>query len=314
MTRPLPTYGENNKKKFSDLISKYVTITTDPNKLIEIYTNFSEGQNLTFGLLTPHNLLPLTESLKSNPHFFKRTRFIIDEINQRSFHLSILISRISYLNHVKKVFELPLNVVLTSASFSSSILSPFKNKISFEPDVKSTTTLVKNAQYKIFEEPPILLNSAKSVKHEIIDKSKDILKQMSFINSDIEEGHVICFIPETFACNKLKNSLYTIFKHHEETDINRKIVILKSSLKPNEQLDHFFDRLRLEYNNCEEIRKGKEYKYEILYFIPIVFTGLSEDSIFQLIQDEFPTDLKKVNKFIISSVTGLSSLIGKTVK
>lgn len=132
---------------------------------------------------------------------------------------------------------------------------------------------------------------------------------MSNINSYIEEGNILCFLSGIGNCNKLKKSIYSMLRNSDETKYYRKVVILQTTLKLKEKIETYFQRLKLEYELNEGIREGKNYQYEFLYFIPLVLSGIVEDTVYQLTQEEFPDELKKINKFICSTPMLQSSFI-----
>ena len=96
-------------------------------------------------------------------------------------------------------------------------------------------------------------------------------------------------------------SIYSRLRNTNETNYKRKIVILKTQLKHNETKDNYFRRLRNEFELNECLRVGKNYQYEFIYFIPLVLSRIVEDTIYELTQEEFPGNLKKINKFICST-------------
>lgn len=97
MTFPNQSHVNSKMELFKKLLSKYVDIESDEQKLLEIlnsFEKFGEDQKLTFGLLTPYNLPRLMYNIKDKEKIISHIRFIIDDINQRSFHLSVIFSRV----------------------------------------------------------------------------------------------------------------------------------------------------------------------------------------------------------------------------
>lgn len=52
-------------------------------------------------------------------------------------------------------------------------------------------------------------------------------------------------------------------------------------------------------------------KHEFLYFLPLCFSGLSDDSLLHLVKDEIPADLKKINKLVFSTSLSEPSINGR---
>lgn len=298
ITQPSPKHVESKEKFFRQTISKYVTITIEPDELFEMMNEYEKTlkiSKLVLAVLTPHNLLPLLYQLRMNKQFYPHTRIIIDEIHQRTFHSDVLITKIADFDQKLKLFKLNMNVILTSASISPPLLYPFNGKL-------KVTTLIKSPQFEIIERPPIIESNVQKINNEIVrDQTIYAMEDMAKIDSSIEEGHILCFLSGIGICTKLKNSVISKLKHSEETEKQRKIVVLQTALKPNEAIESYFERLREEYLVFEGLREGKQYKNEFLYFVPIVLSGLVEDVIYELAQNEFPGDLKKINKLICST-------------
>ncbi|KAK8839260.1 hypothetical protein M9Y10_032191 [Tritrichomonas musculus] len=298
ITQPSPKHVESKEKFFNQAISKYVTITSDPDGVREMINEYEKTlkiPKLVLAVLTPHNLLPLMYQLRMNKKFYPSTRIIVDEIHQRTFHSDVLIAKIAQFDQNLKAFPLNLNVILMSATISPAILKPYNGKL-------QVTTLIKYPQFEIIEKQPIIESNVQKINNEIVrDQTIMAIEDMANFESNIEEGHILCFLSGIGICTKLKNSVTSLLKNSEETKTRRKIVILQTTLKPNETIESYFERLREEYLVHEGIREGKNYKNEFLYIVPLVLSGLVEDAIYELAQNEFPGDLKKINKLICST-------------
>lgn len=262
--------------------------------MLVIQINLNKSK-LVLAVLTPHNLLPLMYNLRKNQQFYPHTRFIIDEIHQRTFHLDLLITKIAQFDQSLKLFSLPLSVILMSATIFNTLLNPFNGKINI-------TTLIKHPQFEIIERPPIIETNIQKINNEIMrEQTVKIIEDMAKFNSDIEEGHILCFLSGIGICYKLKNAVISSLKNSEETRQRKKIVILQTTLKPNETTESYFRRLREEFMINEALREGSNYYNDFLYIVPLVLSGLVEDAIYELAQNEFPGDLKKINKLICST-------------
>ncbi|KAK8842585.1 hypothetical protein M9Y10_025443 [Tritrichomonas musculus] len=298
ITQPSPKHVESKEHFFNKTISKYATIISDPDKLTEIYNDYEKTlsiQKLVLGVLTPHNLLPLMYALRFHKQFYPHTRIIIDEIHQRTFHLDVLISKIALFDQNLKIFNLPLSVILTSASITPTLLKPYKGKV-------KVTTLIQYPPFEIVEKKPIIEKDIQKIDNEIVrNETIAVIEDMAKINSSVEEGHILCFLSGIMICDKLKKSIMSHFRHTNETQTTRKIVVLQTTLRPNESIESYFRRLRDEYMLNEGLREGKNYKNNFLYIVPLVLSGLVEDTIYELAQNEFPGDLSKINKLICST-------------
>lgn len=79
---------------FKKHFGKYIKIIDDPKELIQIYDDYSKGQigqKLTLAIFSINTLMTLNEALKNNQIFVNNTRFIIDDIHQKTLHNSVII-------------------------------------------------------------------------------------------------------------------------------------------------------------------------------------------------------------------------------
>ena len=298
LSQPSPKHVESKEKFFNEKLSKYVMITSDSNKLTQIineYENEKNDSQLVLGLVSPYNLLPMLYNLRRNKNFYPHTRFIIDELSQRTIYFDVLLAKIATLNSKFNVFSSPLSVVLTSSYFSNEVLKPFDNKIEI-------TKLVEHPLYEIQTKPPIIERNIYKINNIIVpNEVVNTMKEMSKIKTNIEEGNILCFLSGIGNCKKVQKSVCSLLRHSEETDNKRKIVILQTMLKPNETKENYFKRLQQEYEMNEGIREGKKCRFDYLYFIPLVLSGIVEDTLYEIAQEELPNELKKINKFICST-------------
>lgn len=137
--------------------------------------------------------------LRGSQVFYPSTRIIIDEI-QRTFHIDVLVSKITELNYIFKSFKISLNVILMSASISQQLLNSFKGSV-------NVFSLIGNSQYEIAEKLQIY-------EHFIEEMAKNN------DNSKIECGNILCFLSSISVCFKVCNSVFFC----SETDARRKIV------------------------------------------------------------------------------------------
>ena len=78
-------------------------------------------------------------------------------------------------------------------------------------------------------------------------------------NNDVEEGHVLGFLPDTEQCRKLK---YEMIKadFNDRNNAKRKIFIVNITPKINENNYSFLERLEKIINENERKQKAKEEK------------------------------------------------------
>lgn len=92
------------------------------------------------------------------------------------------------------MFTFSMNVILVSSSISSSLLLLFKSTI-------EVNSFCENSQYEIFEKLPIYDHFIKKIKSEIVpEQTIEIINKMAVISSQIEEGHVLCFLASQESC------------------------------------------------------------------------------------------------------------------
>ena len=77
----------------------------------------------------------------------------------------------------------------------------------------------------------------------------------------------------------------------------RKIIILKTTYKPNEGVDDFILKVIAEY---EEYKK-KEEKEKCIFFLPLVVSGITDNAISSLARKKLPKGLEGVNKLIFGT-------------
>lgn len=295
LTQPGPKNIESKEPFFSKTISKYVDILLDDNDLYNEYEHSKKIRKVIFAILLPQKLLTLMHKLQKNEIFYQNTRFVIDEVHQRSFYLDVLINQFGNLSQNPETFPLPLNVILMSADIPLQLLNPFNDTI-------KKMKLIKSPPFEIIERKAIIESYIPKINKEIVrDQTINVIQEMSQQNSEIEEGHILCFFASTGNCYKLKKSVSSILKNSEETENQRKIVILETTLKPNEKIESYFTRLEEEFLLNESLREANNYKNDFLYFVPIIVSGNVDDLIFKLAQNEFPSNLKKINKLICST-------------
>ena len=96
-------------------------------------------------------------NIKDRKEFIRHARFIIDEINQRSFHLSVIISRFFDFDS-QNIFELQMNVVFLSSAFPKTFKTEFKESIKI-------VRLIKNPQFNIEVEVFLIPESTKFIQN-----------------------------------------------------------------------------------------------------------------------------------------------------
>lgn len=282
MTEPTQKIVDSKTSFFKEKIGHYLTITSDLNELIEIYQ--TKPSKIIFGILTPKDCLILTQRINK---FFKKTRIIVDEIESQSFFVDVLLSLIK---KSKKKFHLPIQF-----SMMSSLITENHRYIKFFGNDISITKLVDKPMFEV------VTKSIKSTTLQaVIDESIRTISDMSKINPSIEEGNIVCFLPANDACKTLITSVTSLFNQSEESDEMRKVVFLKTSLKPNESVDSYFNRLRNEFELLNGLNNVEDNKNDVLYFIPVDLSNEFESSIYEIAQKNFPDDLLKINKLICS--------------
>ncbi|KAK8897631.1 hypothetical protein M9Y10_015594 [Tritrichomonas musculus] len=282
------------------IISKYATFVNDPKKLEEIYNEYEKSlkiDKIVVSILSPDDLLRLMYNLRGNDHFYPNTRFIIDEIYQRSIYLDVLISKIALLN-TSKPFKLPLNVLFTSASINPSLLKPFRNSL-------KVTNLVNDTIYEVTKKS-IMINK-KDEHNKISDEIVKTIEEMATIKKNLDEGHILCYFPNLKKCLESINLILESFSNSKEEANKRKIVFLQTKIRHNEKAESYLTRLYEEFMSCESMN-GKNCKHDVLYFAPFVIHENLSNNIIRIVQNEFPNELKKINKFICSTPMIDSSL------
>ncbi|KAK8834693.1 hypothetical protein M9Y10_018315 [Tritrichomonas musculus] len=222
-------------------ISEYINVTNDIEELEKTYKNYKisqKGQKLTFGLLTTYNFLPLMHRLENSENFMLHTRFIIDQINQKTCHISVIISQI--LELYKRSLSNPqdptssslisLNFVLLSCNFPTEVIDFFGNSAKVKTLVKEPLCEIKEEVIEFCEsenkeqptknkqkKPNFLKQTNKRIKRAI---KKTLFRMADSENKDVEEGHVLVFLPDTEQCRKLQ---YEIIKadFNDRNDVKR---------------------------------------------------------------------------------------------
>ena len=115
----------------------------------------------------------------------------------------------------------------------------------------------------------------------------------------------------------MRNSIITDINDdsfdEEKVTKKKKIIMLQTSLEPNESFESFSKRLLNEYDSIENSKIDENNNdVNFVYFLPLVISGLSESTIYSLIQNEFPN----IKKLIFSTpilesynITNLSVVI-----
>lgn len=282
VVQPSTKQIKSTEKILNNLISKYVKIITNSKELIELISSPSK-EKLILALLTPESLLDLIHLFENDTNFFSMSHFIIDDFNIRTFSMDVLITKIAYLNHVKKVFSSPLNVVLLASFIDNSILSPFHGTV-------EVASLMGHSRYEIDD-------YVEKDETKIEETTVRVIEEMTNINSKIEEGNILCFCSDFDTCNKVKNSIILSLANKDKNEERRRrVVLLQTSLKQNEKTENFLSRLRDEYLSYED--NNDNY----IYFVPLLFSYTNHE----LFEYSFPDDLQKINKLIFTTQIGES--------
>ncbi|KAK8843242.1 hypothetical protein M9Y10_025096 [Tritrichomonas musculus] len=294
MNMPFFLLSEPNPKKvaifFKQKISNFVTITTNKDDFLKEFNHFNENKKIVFGIFNPYDFLCLI----CNPKIIKLSRFVIDEISQRSTITDALFTKIIDFKN-ENLLTFPLHTVLMSSSISSSLRSLFESS-SIE-----LISLCESSQYEIIERQPIYLPFLEKIKSEIVpNEIINIINDMAMLNTEIGEGHILCYLPGFIDCEKAKNTVISSLIDNEETEIKRKIVFLNTVNTSNDSIKDFYEKVRKEYIINEELRENNKYMYDFLYFLPFNCSGLSEESFIHFVENELPKDLNKINKLIFT--------------
>ena len=284
MTEPTQKIVDSKTAFFKEKIGHYLAIANDLNELIEFYNNDKKKKELVFAILTPKNILFLFQKIRK---IFTKTRIIIDDANEESLYADVMMSMIK---SSKNELEMPMNISVLSSIIDKnhSYINFFDNEIGVTELVEKTFFEVETKTFKSSKLPDFV--------NEVIK----VIGEMSRINSSIEEGNVVCFLPANDACKTLINSISSFFNQSEETEKTRKVVIMKTQLKPNETPTNYFNRLRNELELINGLIKVEENKNEILFFVLIDLSEEFERSIYDIAQNDFPDDLCRINKIICS--------------
>lgn len=175
---------------FREHLSKFVNVTSDRDEYLTTVKSYINDQQslkkLVLGVFDSFDALSLINSDQKSAKF---TRIIVDEVHIRSVFSDVLLGKLADFAS-SNLFTFSLNVVLTSSSIPPSLLSPFKSLISVH-------SICETSQYEISEKPPIYDHFVKKIKTDIVpDEVISIINKMAEIDSDeVEEGHVLCFLP-----------------------------------------------------------------------------------------------------------------------
>lgn len=282
ISEPTQKVADSKTAFFKKKIGGYLDVTNDLNELIESYKK--KKKELTFAILTPKDILFLIQNVKN---FFSKTRLVIDEVHEQSLYTDVLLS---ILKKTKKKLTAPIHFSMMSAFIEKEheYIKFFDNEIQ----------IIQLVDKHLFE---VKTKSIKSTTLQaVIDQSIKIINKMSNVNSKIEEGNIVCFLPANDACKSLITSVISVFNQSEETEETRKVVIMKTTLKPNESTESYFNRLRNEFELIKGLNEAEESKNEILYFTPLDLSNEFERSVYEIAQMDFPDDLIKINKLICS--------------
>ncbi|KAK8857784.1 hypothetical protein M9Y10_016196 [Tritrichomonas musculus] len=97
---------------------------------------------------------------------------------------------------------------------------------------------------------------------------------------------------------KVKNSITQLLANKEKNKERRRVVLLQTSLKQNDQNENFFNRLRAEYLSYEDNYSNDRN----IYFIPLLLSDINHE----LFEYSFRDDLQKINKLIFTIQIGES--------
>lgn len=134
-------------------------------------------------------------------------------------------------------------------------------------------------------------------KEKVESKSQEKAVYRKSKSTKVEEGHILCFLPDTKVCNRIRNLMTFNTRYDIEKTPKRKIIILKTIYKPNEGVDDFILKVIAEY---EEYKK-KEEKEKCIFFLPLVVSGISDNAISSLARKKLPKGLEGVNKLIFGT-------------
>ena len=283
---------EKKTNFFNTKLAKYVTIENDPAKFLEMMKNYNSYQNsqrLVMGIMTPFKLQKMMFEFRDNKKLFSHTKLIIDDANQRTLDLDVLIGKIASLHQNTNTFSMPSHVTLISSLISNDIKSPFNGQI-------ETTDLVEKPKFEINESPVVRERFTKDNNEVAIRETNKVIEEMAEFYSKVEVGHILCFLSDADQCHKYRDSL--LFSEQNEYFKEKGIIIMQTTLKNNESIDNFFKRLQNELEINESINQDQNV---FLYFMPIVLTENDEDRMLRLAENEFPEPVRRINKIICTT-------------
>ena len=283
---------EKKTNFFNTKLAKYVTIENDPSKFMEMmknYNSYQSSERLVMGIMTPFRLQKMMFEFRDDEKLFSHTKLIIDDANQRTLDLDVLIGKIASLHQNTNTFSMPSHVTLISSLISNDIKSPFNGQV-------ETTDLVEKPKFEIKEFPVIRDRFTKDNNELAIRETNKVIEEMSEFYSKFEVGHILCFLSDAEQCEKYRDSL--LFSEQNEYFKEKGIIIMQTRLKNNESIDNFFKRLQNELEINESINQDQNV---FLYFIPIVLTEKDEDRMLELAENEFPAPVRRINKIICTT-------------
>jgi len=270
MTEPKKSLISQKIKDFNKIYGDNMIITCSKDDLISLY-KLDKYEQPILGLLTPFQALILYQELTDqNIDFISKTRFIIDEMHERSIHLDIFISRI--IQRTKNNNSIGSQLVLMSATPDSTLLKSMGIGF-FESEFKSTLFPIEDEPLNItkFDEAyqSISLRCAK-----IVDSKK------------WDPGHILIFLPGIASCREVLNGIV------EELSKKSNIHILPGELQPQETFDGFLSR----------IKQKIDQKKCTIYVVPIIVTGCVDEEQKKLaINDIFISKSYKIIKIICAT-------------
>lgn len=250
MTQPNMTIIRDKLVDFRELLGDTVIFVTGIKELEEMYRNIPDKP--VVALMTPHNALKLlARADKRRLDIAKYTRFVLDEIHERSVDTDVLVALIA--ERLKKN-KFPLQLLMMSATPDPRIIDLF--------DAVEMLELPDALLFPI-QDVPLEVKGYDEINKLARDQALDVVTK--FATGEVEPGHILIFTSGNKRISTIMNMLNTTIEHHCK-DKGRPVRLLKDMTPYLVSQDIFYDHL-------DAVLAQDEDADTALYILVIKFAG-----------------------------------------
>lgn len=233
-------------RQFSDIFGDMVILTADENEFEKMYEKIPDKP--VIALFTPRTLIKvLNRSNELKFDLIKSTRFVLNNLSERSFDNDVLVSLLS--QQIKKS-SFPLQLLLTSAELDSRVINAFEQLESFE---------VPDSQRFPISEVTKESATLDDIDNVTCESVSNIIQEMT--NDSFPRGNILIV---TSSEKRVENVASIV-----SDEIEKKLGSLKTRVRLLKGIENYLVSRTLFYEHLDDILLHDDYSDQIVYILII---------------------------------------------